>query len=115
MNLKAPTPQDKSSSFFYMKPIIDSVCNLLRITEAEFYSKKRQHRMAEARQIASWFARRYTPLTLQEIGDMLGHRDHTTILYGVKCIDDRLMVDEWTKNVVIYLDAEIKKKLKRKS
>lgn len=99
------------SGLFYLKPIIDSVCNLLRITEKEFYGKSRKHRMAEARFIVSWFARKYTPLSLQEIGDVIGNRDHTSILHGVKSIDRRLLLDEWTKNVVNCLDAEIKKKL----
>lgn len=101
----------ESSAFQLMKPILDSVCNRLLVTEAELIGRQRNYRFVEARQIADWLGRRHTNLTLQMIGNVVGNRDHTTVLHGVRNIDRRIESDDWLRKVAAALDAEIKTKL----
>lgn len=56
-------------------------------------SKKRTKRIAYARQICMYLARELTELTLQDIGQELGGRDHTTVLYAVDKITKELNTD----------------------
>ena len=49
-------------------------------------SPKRARPVVQARQIAMFLLRRHTGLTLVAIGDLLGGRDHTTVIYGIRKI-----------------------------
>ena len=53
----------------------------LSMLELEGPSRVRE--IAHIRQIAMFLGKRFTPLSLAQLGERLGNRDHTTILYGV--------------------------------
>ncbi len=40
-----------------------------------------------------YLARQLTPLSLTQIGTLFGGRDHTTVLYALKKIEERLGTD----------------------
>jgi len=44
-------------------------------------------RLAKARHIAMWLARRYSGRSFPEIGRLMGGRDHTTVISGVRRVD----------------------------
>lgn len=52
-----------------------------------FTKHNRWKSFVEARQIAYWFMHHFTALSYPQIGQMIGGRDHSTIMYGVKKID----------------------------
>ena len=45
-------------------------------------------------------ARRVTTLSLEEIGDYFGGRDHTTVLYAVQKVDDILQRNDEMRSTV---------------
>ena len=45
-------------------------------------------------------ARRVTTLSLEEIGDYFGGRDHTTVLYAVQKVDALLQRDDELRSTV---------------
>jgi chromosomal replication initiator protein len=51
------------------------------------YSKKRSRIIARPRQIAMALAKELTPLSLPDIGEAFGGRDHTTVLHAVRKIE----------------------------
>jgi len=53
----------------------------------DLLSKKRTRAIARPRQIAMSLARELTQLSLPEIGNTFGGRDHTTVLHACKTID----------------------------
>lgn len=59
-------------------------------------SSTRGARLAYARHIAMYFGRKMTPKSLPLIGRVLGNRDHTTVLHGVRKIERLLAANDET-------------------
>nr|ABB69887.1 DNA replication initiator protein [Nitrosovibrio sp. FJI82]ABB69890.1 DNA replication initiator protein [Nitrosovibrio sp. RY3C] len=63
-----------------------TVADYYKIKVAEMYSKKRSRIVARPRQMAMAMAKELTPLSLPDIGEAFGGRDHTTVLHGYRKI-----------------------------
>lgn len=60
------------------------------------------------RQVAMYFCKRYTQLTLALIGENFGGRDHSTVIHALESVEDMMKTDANFKNSV----EELSKKLK---
>ncbi len=76
-----------------MDEILRRVSDHFGIPVDDLRSPKRARCIAAPRQVAMWIARRLTQLSLQEIGRHFGGRDHATVLYSLKKVDERRSVD----------------------
>ncbi|SFP70602.1 chromosomal replication initiator protein DnaA [Nitrosomonas cryotolerans] len=65
-----------------------TVADYYKIKVSEMYSKKRARIVARPRQMAMAIAKELTPLSLPDIGEAFGGRDHTTILHGYRKINE---------------------------
>ncbi|WP_090829522.1 chromosomal replication initiator protein DnaA [Nitrosovibrio tenuis] len=63
-----------------------TVADYYKIKVAEMYSKKRSRIVARPRQMAMAISKELTPLSLPDIGEAFGGRDHTTVLHGYRKI-----------------------------
>ncbi|AXK39044.1 chromosomal replication initiator protein DnaA [Crenobacter cavernae] len=63
-----------------------TVAEYYKIKLSDMHSKKRTRDIARPRQIAMALAKELTPLSLPNIGDAFGGRDHTTVLHACKTI-----------------------------
>jgi chromosomal replication initiator protein len=70
-----------------------TVADYYRIKVADLLSKKRTRLIARPRQIAMCLARELTQLSLPEIGENFGGRDHTTVIYACKTIEHLRILD----------------------
>ena len=70
-----------------------TVADFYRIKVIDLLSKKRTRIIARPRQIAMCLARELTQLSLPEIGAAFGDRDHTTVLYACKAIENLRNLD----------------------
>jgi len=61
-----------------------TVADFYKIKVSEMYSKKRSRNIARPRQIAMALAKELTTLSLPDIGDAFGGRDHTTVLHACR-------------------------------
>jgi len=73
-----------------------TVADYYKIKVAEMYSKKRSRIIARPRQMAMALAKELTPLSLPDIGEAFGGRDHTTILHGYRKITKLRISDSST-------------------
>lgn len=64
-----------------------TVADFYRIKIVDLLSKKRSRVIARPRQIAMTLARELTQLSLPEIGNAFGGRDHSTVLHACKTIE----------------------------
>lgn len=64
-----------------------TVADFYRLKIIDLLSKKRTRVIARPRQIAMSLARELTQLSLPEIGNAFGGRDHTTVLHACKTIE----------------------------
>jgi chromosomal replication initiator protein len=61
-----------------------TVADYYKIKVSEMYSKKRTRNVARPRQIAMALAKELTQLSLPDIGEAFGGRDHTTVLHACR-------------------------------
>jgi chromosomal replication initiator protein len=71
-----------------------TVSDFYRIKLFDLLSKKRTRIFARPRQIAMCLARELTQLSLPEIGNAFGGRDHSTVLHACKTIENLRNSDE---------------------
>jgi chromosomal replication initiator protein len=79
--------------------IIRVVCKKYGVTEEDIKSKKKTDTVTNARQVAIYFIRKNTDLSLDEIGKIFG-RDHSTVIYSLNKIDLNM-------KTVKFFDSEI--------
>ena len=63
-----------------------TVADYYKIKVSDMHSKKRSRIVARPRQMAMALAKELTPMSLPEIGQNFGGRDHTTVLHGCRQI-----------------------------
>jgi chromosomal replication initiator protein len=63
-----------------------TVADYYKIKVSEMYSKKRSRTVARPRQMAMALAKELTQMSLPDIGDAFGGRDHTTVLHACRKI-----------------------------
>lgn len=75
---------------------------------ADMKSKKRTKAIAYPRQIAMYLSRDLTDLSLPEIGESFGGRDHTTVLHAYEKLNKGVKEDSKTKELVDTIIKNIK-------
>ncbi len=70
------------------------VSDYFEIDTAVLQSKTRKRNIAQARQLAMYFAKKYTKNSLASIGSQIGGRDHATVLHACKTIDNLIETDK---------------------
>jgi chromosomal replication initiator protein len=85
-----------------------TVADFYRVKVPELFSKKRTADLVKPRQIAMYFAKELTSLSLPEIGDSFGGRDHTTVLHAVRKITEARKSDNQLNHELHVLDQIIK-------
>ena len=83
--LNKNVPDEKN--FFRPDEVIKSICAFYNIKETLIKGPKRDSSLVKARQIAMYILKQDLSLSFVEIGNILGGRDHTTIMHGVKKIE----------------------------
>jgi len=68
--------------------IQQTVAEYYKIRVSDILSKKRSREIARPRQIAMYFAKEFTNMSLPQIGDRFGGRDHTTVLHACRKIEE---------------------------
>ena len=74
--------------------VIEIVAEHFNISTDQMISKTRSNDIAKPRQIAMYLCKDMTSAPLDTIGALLGGRDHSTIIYGVKKVTDEYRKDE---------------------
>lgn len=72
---------------FYPEETIKSICEFYDIKPTQLKGTKRDARLVRARQVCMYVFKTEGGLTYSEIGNLLGGRDHTTIMHGVNKIE----------------------------
>ncbi len=85
------------------------VAEYFEIRPSDMSAKRRSQNVVYPRHIAMYLVRELTGLSLPEIGEQFGGRDHTTILHACDKIRKDIKKDPKTKSLVDKLAFEIKK------
>lgn len=70
-------------------------------------SKTRKRHIVQARQLAMFFAKKFTKASLASIGSQIGKRDHATVLHACKTVDNLAHTDKQFKKYVEDLQKKL--------
>jgi len=82
-----------------------SVAECCAVTWDQMVGTSRVARHSTPRKILAYLIRKRTSLTLQDIGDMLGGRDHSTVLYWVRAIGRDREISPVMSNLIDTIEA----------
>jgi len=82
--------KDEKLNTFHPDEIIKNVCYFYKVKSTQLKSSKRDAFLVRPRQVAMFLLKKELGLTFAEIGNLLGGRDHTTIMHGVEKVDNML-------------------------
>ena len=77
-----------------MKLLVEAVAKFYRLSPDVLLGRSRRADISMPRQVTMYLARRETTLSLPQIGEALGGRDHTTVLYAHDKIADLVERDQ---------------------
>lgn len=70
-------------------------------------SKTRKRHIVQARQLAMFFAKKFTKASLASIGTQIGKRDHATVLHACKTVDNLSSTDKQFRKYVEDLSKKL--------
>ena len=74
--------------------ILEKVCKHFGISQQNVFSKSRKREFVQVRQISMYLAQKYTKMPAARIGQLIGGRDHSTVLHSCSAVEQRLKVDK---------------------
>jgi chromosomal replication initiator protein len=83
-----------------MGDVLSLVTEAFDVKLSELQGKRRTNTITYPRQVAMYIARQVTKHSLEEIGGFFGGRDHSTVIYAVEKIAQRIAEDQECKQVV---------------
>lgn len=101
--------RDENSRQITVDAIQKAVCDHYDLSLADMSSRRRPASIAFPRQIAMAMARQLTSLSLVEIGEAFGRRDHGTVIHACKRVEQELETSPEVKAVVEKLISQLQR------
>ena len=77
-----------------------AVANYYNLDQNDFKIQRKTSDIAFPRQIAMYLSKQLTGLSLKEIGNEFGGKDHSTVIYAIKKVEDEMKLNPNTKTIV---------------
>ncbi|MCM1114846.1 MAG: chromosomal replication initiator protein DnaA [Clostridium sp.] len=90
-----------------MKRIVDEVSRTTGISVEDIYSKVQKSNIAQARRITFYIVRKVTNISYEDIGEEF-NKDHSTVMYNIKKIEEKMAVDSKLSRTVNDIINNIK-------
>lgn len=88
--------------------IIQKTAIQYHLRPSDITSRRRHRNIAKARHIAAYLCRQMTSLSLPQIGQIFGGRNHTTIIHSCEQIEEKIKNDPALWDEIKRLEAAIK-------
>ncbi|RNC89826.1 MAG: chromosomal replication initiator protein DnaA [Allomuricauda sp.] len=82
------------------------VSDYFEMDVATLQSKTRKRHIVQARQLAMFFAKKFTKASLASIGSQIGKRDHATVLHACKTVDNLSETDKQFRKYIEDLNKK---------
>jgi chromosomal replication initiator protein len=87
--------------------IVELVAREWKISVEALLGRDRSHKIAEPRQVAMYLMRKETDASLPQIGEVLGGRDHTTVMYAIDKIANQIETKSDLRKRVISVKQQL--------
>ena len=92
-------------SIDYIKRI---VCSYYNLSEEQLLAKTRKREIVQARYLSMYFAKMFTKCSLTGIGTQIGKKDHATVLYACKMVNNLIATDKQFRMQAEEIEKKIK-------
>ncbi len=87
--------------------IEEEVCKYFDLEPDVIQSKSKKQEISQARQIAMYLSRKYTDKSYSSIGELIGKRDHATVLHACKTIGNWIETDKKMRTCIQEIEQLI--------
>ncbi len=91
-----------------VEQIVKTVCEYFGLKMQDIKARKRTKEIALPRQIAMYLSKQLTEGSLSDIGKNIGGKDHATVIYACKQIEERRAKDDSFNRLIDTLSHKIK-------
>lgn len=95
------------SALLHPDTIIDAVCSFYNIKATQLKGVKRDSLFVKPRHVCMYLLKEEARLSYKEIGNLLGGRDHTTVMHGVERIEKLLETTERVREELTYIKERL--------
>lgn len=87
--------------------VVDLVAQAFNLSAEKLLGRDRSRDVALPRQIAMYLLRKEANVSLPQIGEALGGRDHTTVMYAIEKVADLLERDDRLRRQVVQIRQQL--------
>ena len=91
-----------------VEDIIEKVCNYYKVDTSTIHTKTRKREVVQVRQVAMYLAKKHTDTSSSKIGQLIGKKDHATVLHACKIVKDQVDVDKAFKSEIDEIEATLR-------
>jgi chromosomal replication initiator protein len=91
---------DRAVTSLSVEQILNAVCAEFKLQPEDILSAGRRHDLVFARQVAMYLCRKHLGLSFPELGRAFGGRDHSTVLYSCRKVEQLQRDDKSIKNML---------------
>jgi chromosomal replication initiator protein len=95
--------KQEKEKFLHPDTVVDAVCNFYNIKSTQLKGDRRDAIFVKPRQICMYLLKQDLRLSFKEIGNLLGGRDHTTVMHGVDKMAEGMTREDRLKKEVMHL------------
>lgn len=74
--------------------ILETVCSHYNVTQQNVLGKSRKRDYVIVRQVSMYFAQKYTKMPATRIGQLIGNRDHSTVIHSCSTVEKKLKTNK---------------------
>lgn len=89
------------------KQVLVTVCDYFNLTQKELAGSKRQKELVLPRHITMFILSEHLKITVERIGQILGGRDHTTVMHGRDKIKKLVQTDREVQRMLIEIKSRM--------
>ncbi|MGL5937179.1 MAG: chromosomal replication initiator protein DnaA [Phocaeicola sp.] len=93
-----------------IEDVIAKVCTHYEMEEAAIHAKTRKREVVQARQVAMYLAKKHTDASSSKIGQLIGKKDHATVLHACKTVKEQAEVDKTFKSAIEEIEVLLRKR-----
>lgn len=99
---------EEADSYISEESVLEEISRTFSISVEDICSEKQTSEITKARQISAYVMQKVTNLSTKGIGDVLGGRDHSTIVYSIRKIENVMKSNPKLRSTVNDIIKNIK-------
>ena len=90
-----------------VESIEEEVCRYYHLDKNTLHSRSKKQEVARARQVAMFLSKKHTDKSYAYIGEVMGNRNHATVIHACKLVEQSLDLDKALNNDVQKIESAL--------